>query len=59
MLNINFNPFPNLETDRLVLRQLNGNDAEAVLKMRGNPETMKFIPRPLHKNIDEIGRAHV
>ena len=58
MLNINFNPFPNLETDRLVLRRLNDNDAEAVLKMRGNPETMKFIPRPLHKNIDDA-LAHI
>ena len=58
MLNINFNPFPNLQTERLVLRQLNDNDAEAVLKMRGNPETMKFIPRPLHKNIDDA-LAHI
>ncbi len=53
MLNINFNPFPVLETKRLVLRRLNNDDAEAVLSLRGNPENMIYIPRPLLKNIDE------
>ena len=58
MLNINFTPFPELETERLFLRKLNNDDAAAVLKMRGNAETMKFIPRPLHQNIDDA-LAHI
>lgn len=49
MLTINFHPFQNLETERLVLRRLNDNDFEEVIALRGNPETMKFIPRPLVK----------
>lgn len=58
MLNINFNPFPVLETERLVLRQLDNNDVNEVLELRGNPETMKFIPRPLTKTIEDA-LAHI
>lgn len=47
MLTINFHPFKNLETPRLLLRRLNPDDVNEVLELRGNPETMKFIPRPL------------
>lgn len=58
MLNINFNPFPDLETERLTLRRLNNNDVNEILELRGNPETMKFIPRPLAKNTDDA-LAHI
>jgi ribosomal-protein-alanine N-acetyltransferase len=47
MLEINFLPFQNLETERLLLRRIDENDVDEVLAMRGNPEIMKFIPRPL------------
>ena len=57
-LNINFNPFPDLSTDRLFLRQLNNNDVHEVLELRGNAETMKFIPRPLAKTADDA-LAHI
>lgn len=53
MLEINFHPFRNLETERLLLRRLNNNDAEEVLALRGNPQTMKYIPRPLAKSIED------
>ena len=53
MLTINFHPFQNLETERLMLRRLHDNDVNEVLELRGNPETMKFIPRPLAKNTDD------
>ena len=53
MLNINFNPFPVLETNRLVLRRIDNNDVNEVFALRSNPETMQFIPRPLVKNNDE------
>ncbi|WP_281239465.1 GNAT family N-acetyltransferase [Flavobacterium praedii] len=53
MLEINFLPFPNLETERLLLRQVNSNDAEAILSLRSNDEVMKYIPRPYLKNIIE------
>ena len=53
MLTINFHPFKNLETERLFLRRINENDAEEVLALRGNPEIMKYIPRPLAKTKED------
>jgi len=47
MLEFNFSPFPNLETNRLNLRRLNLLDSNEILALRSNPEIMKFIPRPL------------
>ena len=52
MLTINFTPFPNLETERLLLRRVNESDVNEVFALRSNPETMKYIPRPLVKTID-------
>jgi ribosomal-protein-alanine N-acetyltransferase len=53
MLTINFTPFPNLETERLLLRRVNENDVNEVFALRSNPETMKYIPRPLVKTTDD------
>lgn len=58
MLQLNFTPFPNLTSERLYFRKLTNDDAPEVLKLRGNTETMKFIPRPLLTNIDEA-LAHI
>lgn len=48
-----FLPFHNLESERLLLRQITNNDIQEVFELRSNPETMKFIPRPLVTNMDE------
>ncbi|MEO5778037.1 MAG: GNAT family N-acetyltransferase [Flavobacterium sp.] len=53
MLEINFHPFQNIETERLLLRRIDNNDAAEVLALRGNPETMKYIPRPLTKTTED------
>ena len=53
MLEINFHPFQNLQTERLLLRRIDKNDVQEVLKLRGNPETMKYIPRPLAKTVED------
>lgn len=58
MLTINFHPFPPLATERLVLRQINQDDLDGVMAMRGNPDTMRFIPRPLVRSAEE-GLAHI
>ncbi|MFV8351671.1 GNAT family N-acetyltransferase [Flavobacterium sp. XS2P14] len=58
MLTINFNPFPNLETERLLLRRVDSNDIKEIFALRSNPETMKYIPRPLVKT-DEEALAHI
>lgn len=47
MLEINFTPFPNLETERLLLRRVDKNDVNEVFALRSDAETMKFVPRPL------------
>lgn len=53
MLTIDFHPFKNLETDRLLLRRLVDTDADEVLELRGNTETMKYIPRPIVQTREE------
>lgn len=53
MLIINFNPFPNLETERLLLRRIDANDVNQIFNLRSNPETMKYIPRPLAKTTED------
>jgi [ribosomal protein S5]-alanine N-acetyltransferase len=53
MLNFNFNPFPVIETERLILRQITNDDVKEVFELRSNPETMKYIPRPLVKTIED------
>jgi len=58
MITINFTPFQNLETERLVLRRVVNNDLKEVIALRSNPETMKYIPRPLVKT-DQDGLDHI
>ena len=53
MLAINFTPFPNLETKRLLLRRVDKNDVNEIFALRSNPETMKYVPRPLAKTTEE------
>src|SRR6478736_7680809 len=53
MLEVNFLPFPILKTERLLLRQVNVDDAETILDLRSNDEVMKYIPRPYLKNREE------
>lgn len=47
MLTIQFSPFPELTTGRLVLRKMRASDAGEMLYLRSNPELMRYIPRPL------------
>ena len=53
MVTINFSPFPNLETERLILRRVNATDIKQIFALRSNPETMKYIPRPLLKTAED------
>jgi len=58
MLTINFSPFPILETKRLILRRVLPSDVKEMFELRSNPETMKYIPRPLLTNHEEA-LAHI
>ena len=53
MLTINFTPFPNLETECLQLRRVIKEDVNEIFALRSNPETMKYIPRPLVKTKED------
>jgi ribosomal-protein-alanine N-acetyltransferase len=53
MLILNFNPFPNLESERLLLRRIDKNDMLEIFAIRSDVENMKYIPRPLVKNHEE------
>ncbi len=53
MQQFSFLPFQNLESDRLLLRQITPEDLQEVFELRSNAETMKYIPRPLVTTMDE------
>lgn len=53
MIDINFAPFPNLETERLFLRRVAKEDVNEIFKLRSDTETMKYIPRPLVKTKED------
>lgn len=53
MLSPNFSPFPELTTDRLLLRQMTLADAPAVQRLRSNVDVMKHINRPHTKTVEE------
>lgn len=44
---LDFSPFPVLETNRLLLRNLVHDDVNDVFAIRGNAATMQYIPRPI------------
>lgn len=53
MLTVNFTPFPILYTDRLVLRQIDTNDANEIFAIRSDKEIMRYIDRPLAISIED------
>jgi ribosomal-protein-alanine N-acetyltransferase len=54
MLVFNFNPFPVIETQRLILRKPVPVDIPAWFKMRSNEENMRYIGRLPAKDISEV-----
>jgi ribosomal-protein-alanine N-acetyltransferase len=53
MLEINFLPFKNLETERLLLRRVTVDDADEMFLLRSNPDSMKYVPRPLAESRED------
>lgn len=53
MLETNFLPFPEIRTQRLLLRRITTADAPGVLAMRSNETVMQYIDRPLLKTIED------
>ncbi|WP_394759096.1 GNAT family N-acetyltransferase [Flavobacterium sp.] len=53
MSTFSFLPFKNLESERLLLRQITTKDINEIFALRSNPETMKYIPRPLVTKMEQ------
>lgn len=53
MLSLNFCPFPVLTTERLILKRIVASDVSDLFIIRSNKETMRFIPRPVAKTVDD------
>lgn len=53
MLSPNFSPFPELTTERLLLRQMTLADGAGVQMLRSNTEVMKYINRPLTLTLED------
>ena len=45
--------FPELQTERLILRQLNTDDVKTIFELRSSEEINKLITRKIPKNIEE------
>ena len=52
-MNLDFSPFPELTSERLVLRALKISDAKAIFGLRTNKEVNTFITRKLLNNLSE------
>ncbi len=53
MVQLKFNPFPVLTTERLVLRQFTKADLPEIFKVRTDPRVSKFITRPDFKSMED------
>jgi len=53
MLSINFNPFPLLTTDKLLLRHIDKSDVNEIFFLRSDEKVMKYIDRPPAKTTDD------
>jgi len=53
MMELNFSPFPELHTKRLLLREVSKLDAQALMQIRQSDAVMEFIDRPRMKNLEE------
>lgn len=53
MLELKFTPFPELKTERLLLRKLTANDAEEMFFLRSNEYVLRYIGREPAKSVAE------
>jgi ribosomal-protein-alanine N-acetyltransferase len=53
MLEVNFQPFPTLETERLTLREITRDDVNEIFSLRSDKELMRYISRPLAVTMED------
>jgi ribosomal-protein-alanine N-acetyltransferase len=54
MLQLQLVPFPELATDRLILREPLANDSASLFELRSDEEVMKYVPRPPAKILQDV-----
>jgi ribosomal-protein-alanine N-acetyltransferase len=54
MITFQLNPFPELRTERLLLRRIVPADAPALLDIRSREEVMQYISRPRSQNLEDV-----
>lgn len=55
-MKLDFTPFPEIITERLLLRQLSLDDLEPLFSLRTNSEVNQYIKRPTLKNQEEVAK---
>ena len=53
MLTPNFEPFPIIQTEHLVLRRISISDVAEIFNMRSDTRVMKYIDRPIAESLDD------
>ncbi|MEO6541359.1 MAG: GNAT family N-acetyltransferase [Ferruginibacter sp.] len=53
MLELNFSPFPEIKTNRLLLRRMTNDDATELLFLRSDDRVMHYIGREKTKTVEE------
>ena len=53
MLKVDFNNFPILQTNRLILKEITMIDAQVLFDLRSNDSVMQYIDRPRPKSIED------
>ena len=53
MLNINFNPFPLIDTERLLLRQVDKTDVNEIFFLRSDEKIMKYLDKAPARDLDD------
>lgn len=54
MLELNFHPFPVIETERLLLREIRDADIDMLFRLRSDKVVMKYVDRPLALTKEDI-----
>jgi ribosomal-protein-alanine N-acetyltransferase len=54
MLEVDFGVFPELHTERLILKEITELDAPELFALRSNEAVMKYIDRPRPKDLEDI-----
>jgi [ribosomal protein S5]-alanine N-acetyltransferase len=58
MIELDFIPFPNLSTERFILRQLKMDDATEIFALRSDDRVNEFLDRPRAQTIEDA-RGHI